>query len=68
MENTLKVTRTSTLTKKTNTLELPITREQLALYEAGEVLIQDVFPHLSAPEREFIKSGITPQEWEEFFG
>lgn len=68
MKNTLKVTRKSTLTGKTNTLELPITREQLATYEAGGVHIQDVFPHLSKAEREFIKTGITPQEWEKFFG
>lgn len=68
MENTLKVTRKSTLTGNTNTLELAITEEQLALYEAGGILLQNAFPHLSAPEREFIKSGITPQEWEEIFG
>ena len=31
-------------------------------------LIQDVFPELTANEREFIMTGITPQEWEEAFG
>jgi hypothetical protein len=30
--------------------------------------IQDVFPDLSASDREFLLSGITPEEWEEAFG
>lgn len=26
-------------------------------------MIQDIFPYLTADEREFIKTGITPDEW-----
>lgn len=59
----MQITRTSMLTGKTNTLDLPVTVEQLAEYEAGAFL-QDVFRHLPPPEREFIKSGITPEEWQ----
>jgi hypothetical protein len=29
-------------------------------------LIQDAFPSLSVVEREFIMTGITPDEWEDF--
>ncbi len=36
-------------------------------WDSGE-LIQNAFPTLSADEREFIKTGITPQEWEAVFG
>ncbi len=36
-------------------------------WDAGE-LLQDAFPTLSADEREFIKTGITPQEWDAMFG
>ena len=36
-------------------------------WDAGEP-IQDAFPTLSADEREFIKTGITPQEWDAMFG
>lgn len=36
-------------------------------WDAGE-LIQNAFPTLSADEREFIKTGISPQEWEAMFG
>jgi len=34
----------------------------------GGYCIQDAFPNLSADEREFIKTGITPDEWESIFG
>jgi hypothetical protein len=34
---------------------------------AGE-LIQNAFPALNADEREFIKTGITPDEWKAAFG
>ena len=64
----MKITKVSQLTGKTNTLDLPVTKEQIKKYETGKYLIQDVFPELSRPEREFIKSGITPNEWEQFFG
>lgn len=63
----IKITRRSTLTGQINTLLLPVTQEQLNRYESGNMLLQDVFPHLSAPEREFIKSGITPREWKKYF-
>ena len=36
-------------------------------WDAGEP-IQVAFPSLSADEREFIMTGITPQEWEAAFG
>jgi hypothetical protein len=39
-------------------------------YEAWQsgVLIQNAFPTLTADEREFIKTGIPPVEWNEFIG
>jgi hypothetical protein len=58
----MKITRTSLVTGKTHTLDLNITEAQIAAYEQGAVL-QDAFPDLPAPEREFIKTGITPEEW-----
>ena len=38
-------------------------KECLDHYYSG-ALIQDAFPQLNEGEREFIKTGITPQEWE----
>ena len=31
------------------------------------MLIQQAMPNLTADEREFIKTGITPQEWDDMF-
>lgn len=36
-------------------------------YKEGR-LIQDAFPTLQPDEREFLQSGITPDEWKELFG
>ena len=48
-------------------MDLPITAEQWTRYCSGEGYIQDIFSNLSADEREFIKSGLYPGEWEEIF-
>jgi hypothetical protein len=61
------VSRISTLTGKFHQVELPVTPEQLTAWEGGQ-LVQRVFPHLTADEREFIMSGITPEEWDAEFG
>ena len=41
--------------------------ESFHSWNAG-ALIQNAFPELDADEREFIKTGITPKEWEAMFG
>ena len=65
----IQVTRQSVITKKINTMELPITQEHLDIYETvGDILIQDAFPNLDKEQREFLLSGITPQEWNDTFG
>ena len=61
------VTRRSPFSHKENTIDLDITAEQLARYENGEELIQNIFPNLSPEHREFIKTGITPEEWDATF-
>ena len=58
------VTRKSMATGKEHTMDLPVTQEQLDRYATGTVLLQDAFPGLPAPYVEFIKTGITPVEWE----
>ena len=59
----MKVTRKSLISGKLHTMELPASPLDLDAYHAGNLNIQDVFPHLTAEQREFIKSGITPEEW-----
>jgi hypothetical protein len=56
--------RTSPFTGKRNQMDLPITLAQMCRYMTGNDHIQDVFPLLTPAEREFILSGITPEEWD----
>lgn len=64
----MEITRTSIVTGKTRTLDLPVTEEQLKVWANGDgPLIQYCFPNLDADDREFIISGITPDEWDEAF-
>jgi hypothetical protein len=46
--------------------DIPVTQEQLDAWRSG-ALIQNAMPQLSADEREFIMTGITPDVWEELF-
>ena len=50
-----------------NVMDIDVTEEQIASWRGGQ-LIQNAMPNLSADEREFIKTGITPEEWENTFG
>ena len=63
----MQITRTSMISGNTNTMELNVTLEQIAQWENG-MNIQQAMPDLSAEEREFVKTGMTPTEWEELFG
>ena len=63
----MQITRTSMISGNTNTMELNVTQEQLTALESG-VHIQVAMPQLNAEEREFVKTGMTPTEWEELFG
>ena len=63
----MNITRTSMVSGVTRTLDLPVTQQQLDSYAQG-ALLQNAFPNLSADEREFLKTGITAEEWEALFG
>lgn len=62
----MKITRTSTTTGVTRTLDLDITQEQLLSYERG-LKIQHAFPNLTPAEQRFFMTGITEDEWNEIF-
>ena len=44
-------------------MDIDVTHEQIAQWESG-VLIHQAMPHLCEDEREFIMTGITPDEWD----
>jgi hypothetical protein len=63
----MKVSNISPYSGKVNSMDLDITASQWARYCAGGGYIQDIFPNLTADQREFIKTGLYPGEWEEIF-
>ena len=62
----MEIKRKSLLTGVERVREMNITQDQLNAWAAG-ALIQKVFPHLSDDDREFIQTGITGEEWEEYW-
>lgn len=61
------ITRLSILSGNLNTMDIDITPEQLKSIEELNELIQNIVPHLSVSEREFLMSGITDDEWDAEF-
>lgn len=63
----MKITMRSMMSGKDNTLDIDCTPEQIELWRSG-VLIQVAMPNVPAEQREFLISGVTPHEWQHFFG
>lgn len=68
--STIQVTAVSDMTGDVATMDLNITPEDfeigMTVWNDGE-LLQRAFPTLNAGEREFLKSGIHPKEWDAMF-
>jgi hypothetical protein len=65
---TMLIERTSPITMANHIWDIDVTQQQLDNYYYMGYLVQQAFPHLSPEEREFIKTGITPEEWDDMFG
>ncbi len=52
---------------KTNTLDIPITKQELDDWIMSGVAVHKYFPHLTASQREFLISGMTDEEWDNTF-
>lgn len=61
------ISKRSPLTNKINELEIPVAQQQIENWKNGMV-IQKAMPDLDKGLREFLISGITPDEWIEYFG
>ena len=61
------IQRKSVLTGVVRTRNIPVNPEDLALWEAGFVSLQEVMPYLNDTDREFILTGITAEEWNTAF-
>tara|TARA_R110000803_G_scaffold206194_2_gene273301 strand:+ start:144 stop:356 length:213 start_codon:yes stop_codon:yes gene_type:complete len=60
------IRRKSPISGEINTLDLPVTPEQIKVWKGGMV-IQRAMPDLNASEREFVMTGITESEWDDMF-
>lgn len=64
-------TNISQITGVKHTMSLNCTKDQLSQgfidYDEKGMLLQDAFHFLDAGEREFLRTGITPDEWDLLF-
>ena len=63
----MEIVRQSQLSGAIYVMEIDITEEQLERIENRRIngeLIQNIVPNLSKEDREFLITGITPEEWE----
>jgi len=63
----MRISRKSIMTGRVNEMDLAITHRQIDRWQSGE-LIQNVMPNLDDDEREFLMTGIIPEEWNQCFG
>ena len=56
------ITKQSGLTGKQHSMDVDVTDEDIQKWKEG-TMIQVAMPNLTPDEREFIMTGITPQEW-----
>jgi hypothetical protein len=61
------ITKESRVSGKISSMELDITSDQLDRINSRVELIQNIVPHLSSEQREFLITGMTPEEWNELF-
>ena len=65
-ENMVRITKTSMLSGLQSSMDLPVRQGHIDHWLGG-ALIQDAMPHLDPDQREFLMTGITPDEWNEAF-
>jgi len=61
------VTRRSLISNKEHSIDIPISKEELHRLDNRKELIQNILPNMSNVFREFLKSGITPEEQKTIF-
>ena len=62
----MQITKQCMLTGDTNTMDVPVTQDQLNDWTNG-MLIQEAMPNLTAEDREFIMTGTTREVWTKNF-
>ncbi len=60
------ITKESKLSGTIVTKDIMVTQEQVDAWTGG-LMVQDARPHVSAEDREFLMTGVTPEEWNDLF-
>lgn len=68
----MKISKVSQFSGNLNTREIDVDPGIYGIWNEhgsylGQRFVQDIFPHLSADDREFLMTGVTPEEWDEAF-
>ena len=63
----MKIRKVSQLTGEFHSREIVMTENQLERIRKGDELIQVIMHNTSTDDREFLISGITPEEWDKVF-
>lgn len=67
----MEITKISQLSGKENTMNIDVAQYEMIRIENryhSKELIQNIVPNLTMEEREFLMTGITPEEWNNTFG
>jgi hypothetical protein len=61
------IKRKSVISGIERTRSIPVNPDDYAAWQAGIGSVQELMPYLTDSDREFILSGITPDEWDAMF-
>ena len=61
------ITKCSLMSGKEHTMEIEVTAQQLVDYFIHGKVIHKAMPEVPKEHREFIMTGITPEEWDQTF-
>jgi len=67
-DESCEVTAKSSITGIMHTRRIPCSAGEIRYWQSSRRTVQSVLPELSPDDREFLISGITPEEWEQTFG
>ena len=59
------ITKRSSITGNSHSREINVTQAQLDSWASG-MFIQNAMPNLSTDDREFLMTGVTPEEWDKY--
>ena len=61
------IEKTSPVTGRLNIMEIEMNPNDYVRWKKGGVNIQEALPYLSIDEREFLITGLSPEDWENMY-